>query len=345
MSQTTRNVLLAGGLLLAAALVVVAYVSGFLLTPRQGHSEVVEVEVRRGDTFTAVARDLHRQGLVSRPRMFALWARLRGLDTRVHRGIYRFEGAVSPAAVLDGLVRGRTVFHKVTVPEGFTVRQVGRLLARRGLVTPERFAAAVSEPALLASLRTGSLEGYLFPSTYHFRVLATEEEMVKTMFTEFEDTFTPEMEARARELGMTRHEAVTLASIIEKEGGPVDEFPLVSAVFHNRLKRGMRLQSDPTVIYGLEDFDGNLTRRHLRRPDPYNTYRIRGLPPGPIANPGRAAMTAALFPADVGYLYFVSRNDGSHHFSHSLREHNRAVAKYQRNRHQRNRRARASAKP
>lgn len=340
MSQTTRNVLVAGGFLLAAALMAAAYVSAFLLTPRQGHSMVVEVQVRRGDTFASVARELQRKGLVSQPRLFALWARLRGLDTGMHRGIYRFEGAVSPAAVLDGLVRGRTAVHKVTVPEGFTVRQIGRLLVGRGLAAPERFAAAVSEPALLASIRTGSLEGYLFPSTYHFRILATEEEIVKTMFTEFEDRFTPEMEARARELGMTRHEAVTLASIIEKEGGPTDEFPLVSAVFHNRLKRGMRLQSDPTVIYGLKDFDGNLTRRHLRRRDPYNTYHIRGLPPGPIANPGVAAMNAALFPADVEYLYFVSRNDGSHHFSRSLREHNRAVAKYQRNR-----RARTSAKP
>lgn len=322
---------------------VAAYVSAFLLTPRQDHSKVVEVEVRRGDTFASVARELHRKGLVSQPRLFGLWARLRGLDTGMHRGIYRFEGAVSPAAVLDGLVRGRTAVHKVTVPEGFTVRQIGRLLVGRGLAAPERFAAAVNEPTLLASIRTemtGSLEGYLFPSTYHFRILATEEEIVKTMFTEFEDRFTPEMEARARELGMTRHEAVTLASIIEKEGGPTDEFPLISAVFHNRLKRRMRLQSDPTVIYGIKDFDGNLTRRHLRRRDPYNTYHIRGLPPGPIANPGVAAMTAALFPADVEYLYFVSRNDGSHHFSHSLREHNRAVVKYQRNR-----RARTSAKP
>jgi len=131
---------------------------------------------------------------------------------------------------------------------------------------------------------------------------------------------------------LTRHQLVTLASIIEKEGGPVDEMPVVSAVFHNRLKRGMRLQSDPTVIYGLEDFNGDLTREDLRTPGPYNTYRINGLPPGPIANPGLAAMKAALFPADVGYLYFVSRNDGSHYFSESLREHNSAVRKYQKNR-------------
>ena len=327
-----RGFLVAGGLVLLAALFVLGYVAAFLLTPFHGHSSAVEIEIRRGDTFSAVAGELADKGVVSHPRLFVLWAWLRGSDTRVHRGLYRFEGAVSPRSVIEGLVRGRTVVHKVTIPEGFTVRQIGELLEGKGLVAPEKFAAAVGEPAVLASLGTGSMEGYLFPSTYLFRALATEEEIVKTMFTEFKDTFTAEMEARARQLGLTRHQLVTLASIIEKEGGPLDEMPIVSAVFHNRLKRGMRLQSDPTVIYGLEDFNGDLTREDLRTPGPYNTYRINGLPPGPIANPGLAAMKAALYPADVGYLYFVSRNDGSHHFSESLREHNSAVRKYQKNR-------------
>ena len=327
-----RDLLVAGGLLLLAVLFVLGYVAAFLWTPYHGHSSVAEIEIRRDDTFTAVARELGEKGVVSQPRLFVFWTWLCGLDTKVHRGLYRFEGAVSPRSVLDGLVRGRTVFYKVTIPEGFTVRQIGGLLERTGLVTPAGFAAAVSDPAALSPLGVDRMEGYLFPSTYHFRALATEAEIVKTMFAEFKDTVTPDMVARARELGMTRHELVTLASIIEKEAGSGDEMPLVSAVFHNRLKRGMRLQSDPTVIYGLENFNGNLTRADLRSPSPYNTYKIRGLPPGPIANPGLAAMKAALFPAAVGYLYFVSRNDGSHHFSRSLREHNVAVRKYQKNR-------------
>ena len=324
--------MVAGALFLFTALFVLGYVAAFLLTPYDGHLPVAEVEIRRGDTFAAVARELGEKGVVSHPRLLTFWARLRGLDTKVHRGLYRFEGPVSPRSVLDGLVRGRTVFHKVTVPEGFTVRQIGGLLERQGLVTPERFAAAVSDPAILSRLGADSMEGYLFPTTYHFRALATEEEIARTMFTEFKDTFTPEMEARARELGMTRHQLVTLASIIEKEGGPGTEMPLVSAVFHNRLKRGMRLQSDPTVIYGLADFNGDLTREHLRTPGLYNTYTIKGLPPGPIANPGLVALKAALYPAEVEYLYFVSTNDGRHHFSESLREHNAAVRKYQKNR-------------
>ena len=327
-----RGLLVGGAFLLVAALIVLGYMAAFLLTPYHGHSSVAEIEIRRGDTFAAVARELGEKGVVSHPRLFAFWARLRGLDTRVHRGLYRFEGAVSPRSVLDGLVRGRTVVYKVTIPEGFTVRQIGRVLESKGLAMPEKFAAAVADPSLLASLGADSVEGYLFPTTYLFRALATEEEIVKTMFAEFKDRFTPALQARARELGLTRHELVTLASIIEKEGGPAAEMPLVSAVFHNRLKRGMRLQSDPTVIYGLEDFNGNLTRKDLRSPGPYNTYTIRGLPPGPIANPGLVALKAALHPAEVDYLYFVSRNDGSHHFSESLREHNAAVRKYQKNR-------------
>ncbi len=306
--------------------------AAFLLTPYHGHSSVADIEIRRGAAFSAVARELADKGVVSQPRLLGLWAWLQGLDTRVQRGLYRFEGAVSPRSLLNSLVRGRTVVRKVTIPEGFTVRQVRGRLEQQGLATPAGFAAAVRETAVFASLGVESLEGYLFPTTYLFRASATEEEIVKTMFAEFEETFTAAMESRARQLGMTRHELVTLASIIEKESGSTDEMPVISAVFHNRLKRGMRLQSDPTVIYGLENFNGDLTRADLRRPSPYNTYEVHGLPPGPIANPGLAAMKAALHPAEVDYLYFVSRNDGSHHFSGSLRDHNMAVRKYQKTR-------------
>ena len=336
----SRTILVGGGLLALAALFILGYVSGFLLTPYHGPSSVAEIEIRNGHTLARVAGELSDKRVISEPRLFVLWAQALGLDKKVRSGLYRFDAAVSPRHVLDRLVNGRGVVHKVTVPEGLTLREVGRLLDRRGLVTQAEFVAATGDAALLGRFGADSLEGYLFPTTYHFRALATGEEIVKAMVAAFENTFTDEMEARAREIGLTRHELVTLASIIEKEGGTGGEWPLVSAVFHNRLKRRMRLQSDPTVIYGLKDFNGDLTREDLRTPTPYNTYKINGLPPGPIANPGLAAMTAALFPADVGYLYFVSRNDGSHYFSESLREHNAAVYKYQKNR-----RATATGKP
>ena len=325
-----RGLLVAGGLL--AALFILGYVAAFLLTPFHGRSSVVEIEIRRGDTFSAVARELADKGVISHPRLFVLWAWLHGFDTRVHRGLYRFEGAVSPRSVLDGLVRGRTVVHKVTIPEGFTVRQIGRLLEGKGLVAPEGFASAVSEPAVLASLGTGSMEGYLFPSTYLFRALATEEEIVKTMFTEFKDTFTAEMEARARKLGMTRHQLVTLASIIEKETGVPDERGIVAGVFINRLREGMPLQTDPTVIYGITNGQGSLDRglrqSELRAETPYNTYLFRGLPPTPIANPGLASIKAALAPEETSFLFFVADGNGGHAFAATLKEHNANVVRW-----------------
>ncbi len=334
----TTRVFLAGGVVFLAALFVTGYLCGFLWTPYQGHSSVTEIEVRKGDSFAAITKELSDKGVVAQWRPLVLWAQLRGVDKKVHPGLYRFEGSVAPASVLARLVDGRSVHFRVTIPEGLTVRQIADLLERQARVSAEKFVVATKNPALLDPLEVDSLEGYLFPATYKLPAVATEEEVVETLLATFERRFTREMEARGRVIGMTRHQVVTLASIIEKEGGPHGEWAMVSAVFHNRLKRGMRLQSDPTVIYGLENFDGNLTRRDLRTPTPYNTYRIAGLPPGPIANPGLAAINAALFPAAVDYLYFVSKNDGSHHFSGTLREHNKAVDRYQRNGRARSRR-------
>lgn len=325
------RVFLAAGVLLFGALSVAGYLFGFLWTPYHGHSPVTEIEIRKGESLASITQELAGKGVISQWRPLVLWAQLRGVDKKVQPGLYRFEGVVTPAAVLARLVDGRSVHYKVTVPEGLTVRQIADLFERESRVSSAKFVAAANSPVLRAPLAVDSLEGYLFPATYKLPAVTTEEQIVATMLATFERRFTPEMEARGRDIGMTRHQVVTLASIIEKEGGPHDEWAMVSAVFHNRLKRGMRLQSDPTVIYGLEDFNGNLTRRDLRTPTPYNTYRIAGLPPGPIANPGLAAINAALFPAAVDYLYFVSKNDGSHHFSVTLREHNKAVDRYQRN--------------
>jgi UPF0755 protein len=307
------------------------YLAGFVLTPYQGIAPVVEIEVRRGESLSSVAKKLRTQRVISGSELFRILARVQGVDKKVHAGLYRFDRPLSPLAVLDGMVLGRTVFHKVTIPEGFTARDIAELLADKGLVKRERFEREAENPETLArlGLTDKGIEGYLFPTTYYFRALSTEQEIIGTMLAQFEQMFTPEMMARAARMGFTTHEIVTLASIIEKESSHAAERPLVAAVFHNRLRIGMPLQSDPTVIYGLQDFNGNITRRDLRRPSPYNTYTIPALPPGPIANPGLESIQAALAPAAVPYLYFVSKNDGSHFFSKSLREHNRAVRKYQ----------------
>jgi UPF0755 protein len=200
----------------------------------------------------------------------------------------------------------------------------------QSLAEPEGFLAAAASPAALERLEipAGSAEGYLSPDTYYLVKPITPEEILETMVRMFRRKFTPEMERKAKAAGLSVHEVVTIASIIEKETGIDREKPLVSAVIRRRLALGMPLQMDPTVIYGAKRFDGKVTRKDLLAPGPYNTYLNRGLPPGPIANPGRSSLEAALAPAEADYLYFVSRNDGSHTFSKTLEEHNRAVEEY-----------------
>jgi len=200
-----------------------------------------------------------------------------------------------------------------------------------GLTDGPVFIRSANDIAIVKALgvEADSLEGYLFPDTYHFPKGLPLDEIMGTMVNRFQEIFSTEWQERSRQMGMSIHQVVTLASIIEKETGAAFERPLIASVFHNRLAKRMRLSSDPTVIYGIKDFDGNLTRKHLKTANPYNTYLNKGLPPGPIANPGVAALEAALYPAETDYLYFVSKKDGTHQFSTSFKEHNRAVRKYQ----------------
>jgi len=195
----------------------------------------------------------------------------------------------------------------------------------------DAFLSKVMDPGFAAAkgIAGRSLEGYLFPDTYFFPRNTEIERIIQTLLDRFNAVYSPEWTDRSRRVGLTRHEVVTLASIIEKETGVAEERARISSVFHNRLKKGMRLQSDPTVIYGIKNFNGNITREHLNTPTPYNTYQIGGLPPGPIASPGRAALWAVLFPEETDFLYFVARGDGTHQFSKSLAEHNQAVRRYQ----------------
>lgn len=229
------------------------------------------------------------------------------------------------------MVEGKVYLHKLTIPEGLNLQQIAALVAQAGFGNEFGFLMAAANISFVQEkgIDAETFEGYLFPDTYYFPGKARPEIIITAMVQRFWTVFTPEWKKRCRELGFSIHEMVTLASIIEKETGAADERPVISSVFHNRLKKRMRLESDPTVIYRIKDFDGNLTRRDLNAPDPYNTYRIRGLPPGPIANPGHESLKAALYPADTPYLYFVSKNDKTHHFSADIEEHNRAVRKYQ----------------
>jgi UPF0755 protein len=290
-----------------------------------------EIRVEQGDSLAAVVRKLRDQKIVANGFFFSIWARFSGAEKKIHPGLYRFETGVPPREVLDRLVNGKGIFQTVTIPEGMTVKEIATLLEKLQIANKERFLAEATNPNLLAALglHDKGLEGYLFPSTYHFTPATPERNIIMTMAEQFRRISQPLLAGQDNSIQLTPHEILTLASIIEKETGVEAERPLISAVFHNRLKRQMPLQSDPTVIYGVKEFNGNLTRKDLNDPNPYNTYRIAALPPGPICNPSLSSIRAARYPADVPFLYFVSKNDGSHLFSETVEAHNQAVKVYQ----------------
>jgi UPF0755 protein len=304
----------------------------FLTLPPNFRGERKQLVIPRGAPFKVVVRILDEEGLLRSPMGFYLMARLMGVTERVQAGEYELSTTMPPAVILHKLVSGDVVKYRITIPEGYTIRQIALHLQEQGIIEDqEEFLAKAFSTDFAASLgiEAKSVEGYLFPDTYLLPKGVYSSEIIKIMVGKFKQVYGPDCSRRAAELGMTDREIVILASIIEKETGLAEERPLISAVFHNRLKRGIPLCSDPTVIYGIAAFDGNLRKRDLERRTPYNTYLKKGLPPGPIANPGRSSILAALYPAPVQYLYFVSRNDGSHYFSNTLREHNEAVWRYQ----------------
>lgn len=306
----------------------------YALVPSPGVEASKTVTIEKGLTFKQIARTLEKDGIIHGATRFVLLGRIVNAEPKVKAGEYSFDLPISHWDVLEKIIEGRVKTYRVTIPEGYTLSQMGDLLESHGIVSKEAFLEAASSPETLSQyqIEAPNLEGYLFPDTYTWSKEADPRAVVRFCLDRFVQMFTPGMATRASEMGFTQGEIITIASIIEKETADPRERPLVSAVIHNRLKKGMPLQSDPTVIYGLPDFNGNLTRQDLRRYSPYNTYVITGLPPGPISNPGTDSITAALSPAPVDYLYFVSKNDGTHHFSSTLKEHNEAVNTYQRRR-------------
>jgi UPF0755 protein len=295
------------------------------------------VFIKKGTHLKKVSEVLEQEGIIKNRHFFILLTTVLGKKAKLKAGEYEFHTQMLPLEVLDALVKGQIKHHLVTIPEGYTLSQIAKLLEDLNLLEKKGFLQKASSPAFITSLSlspamggTGqTLEGYLFPDTYHLFREMDPEEVIQMMVHQFKKVFGPDLVNRASELGISEREAVILASIIEKETPLPEEKPLISAVFHNRLKRKIPLQSDPTVIYGIKNFNGNLTKEHLMRPTPYNTYLIVGLPPTPICNPGKDSLLAAVRPAPVSYLYFVSKNDGSHYFSSDIEDHNRAVWKYQ----------------
>jgi len=289
------------------------------------------VIVHPGQGFKAFSQRLHASGIIQDRSKFELFAFIKGDDKRIKAGEYLLSSAMPPRKILEVLVSGRVRLYRITIPEGYNLRQIATLVAHPGLTIESGFLKTATDTALARAMGidAASFEGYLFPETYYFPKNLAPEKVISTMVNRFWLVFKPEWKKQAQALGFSIHQIVTLASIIEKETGAGFERPLISSVFHNRLQRKMRLESDPTVIYGIKDYDGNITRKHLATATPYNTYTIKGLPPGPIASPGIEAIEAALYPADTKFLYFVSKKDRTHQFSTNIKDHNRAVQKYQ----------------
>ena len=289
-------------------------------------------EVPRGAAFREVAAGLEAIGAVRDARAFSWLARVEKKDGALHAGEYEIPAGIEAQRVLELLVEGRVRLHRVVVPEGLTLVEIAQRFAAAGFGSEAEFVALARDPVLLKELGvTGeTLEGYLFPETYRLPRGATPRQIVETQLAQFERAWR-EIAPLAAQRGMSKRDSVVLASLIERETGARAERPLISAVFHNRLARGMRLETDPAVIYGIANFDGDLKRAHLEdASNPYNTYRIPGLPPGPIANPGAAALRAAVEPTPgVQYLFFVARGDGTHEFTTNYRDHVNAVNRFQ----------------
>jgi UPF0755 protein len=314
-----------------------------LFKPPSATFKTKVITIKKGMHLKKISTMLEQEGIIRNRDVFIGITTLLGKKTRIKAGEYEFHTRMSPLKVLNVLVKGQVKLHLVTIPEGYTLSQIAQYLEDLNIIEKEPFLQKASSPGFIASLdlsnpylnqhgsgRTlSTLEGYLFPDTYYLVKEMPPEEVIKMMIRQFKNVFGPELESIASQLGISQREAVILASIIEKETSLPEEKPLISAVFHNRLKKRIPLQSDPTVIYGIKNFDGNLTREDLLTPTPYNTYLKYGLPPTPICNPGKDSILAALHPAPVPYLYFVSKNDGSHYFSSNIEDHNRAVWKYQ----------------
>lgn len=292
----------------------------------------VSIRIGDGESLPRIARKLDAEGILLHPEAFLALARWRRVDRHVRSGVYEFSGGATAGEVLETFVSGPQRFELVAIPEGWTVDQIALRLEASGLGPADRYRQLANDPVFAASVGVPAdrLEGYLFPDTYSFGDEPTPESVLGRMTARFFEVFDERLRASAEARGLSVHEATTLASIVESEAAVASERPLISAVFHNRLARGMPLQADPTVLYGTGR-SKPIRRSDLKRATPYNTYVIRGLPPGPIANPGRASLEAAVNPTPgAKALYFVARNDRTHEFNDSLKAHTRAVRKYQR---------------
>ena len=340
-SDLTQGDVILKKILLTTAVIVALIVTGiaafflhlqyYAQTPASPNAADTVITIPAGQSFNQTTAALAKAHIIKDPIKFKIVARLKGYDKKLQAGQYELSAALSPIQILKKVVQGDVKLYKLTVPEGLNLYQIAIRVDAAGFAPKSSFIAAATDAefARQQGLEADTFEGYLFPETYFFPKNVAVKKILSTMVNRFRQIFNSTWQQRAQQLGFSTHQIVILASIIEKETGAPFERPLISSVFHNRLNKKMRLESDPTVIYGLKNFDGNLKRKHLETPTPYNTYKRSGLPAGPIANPGKDSLQAALYPADTKFIYFVSKKDQTHQFSTNFKDHHRAVQKYQ----------------
>jgi UPF0755 protein len=334
-----RKLLLSLLLVLVVIAVVVTalgvYTVNRIQVPYKGFTEPEKfVEIPSGTGAAEIRRRLVEAGVVSDQLAFRAALMWTGQSRALKAGEYRFDRPMSVVEVVEKLARGDVYGHPITFPEGLTIREMAAIVESNGFGTADEFIKAASNGSLVSDLDPAAedLEGYLFPETYTLPRGTPVTRLVSMMVERFRTTYISLEAKHTGQVDLSTRQIVTLASLVEKETGKAEERPLVAAVYTNRLNKKMAMQADPTVVYALVkagSYDGNIRKRDLGIDSPYNTYRYPGLPPGPIASPGRASLEAALTPADVEYLYFVSRNDGSHAFAETLQQHNANVQEYQ----------------
>lgn len=312
--------------------ILMAFYGLIILWPQGNPYESVKVTIPKGASLKGVSTALMDKNVISSEPAFLLAVRILGYEKDIPAGRFKLMNAQSNFDIIDQLVHGRQVQKRITVLEGWTIRDIAQELGRKLQIDPEDFSALCSNRMLLWKLgiEGDSFEGYLFPNTYYFPEDITPREIITLMVNQYKEHVTNEMRARMVELDLSEQETLTLASIIEGEAIYNRERPLISGVYHNRLKKGMKLQADPTIQYIIKDSPRRLLNRDLKIDSPYNTYLYHGLPPGPINNPGLESIKAALYPAETEFLYFVARGDGYHTFSKTQNEHNQAKREFQR---------------
>ncbi len=332
-----------GPLLLGLALVAMAVLglgagayfdyTSYVGSPEPGIKEPVLVSIDRGMSFKSITDRLADNKVVSEPRWFNIGASIKGVTTKVQAGDYTFKPGMTPLQVMDMITSGDITIVKLVVPEGYNIFRVGTKLAGLGPWSADGFIRAAESRAMAEEygIPVGTMEGYLYPAAYNLKMSMTEEDVIKMMARKAMALKTPDRVKKAQQAGLTWHELVTLASIVQKETRVDSEMPKIASVFTNRLERGMFLQSDPTAIYGIKQMSDGITSEDLKHNHPYNTYVHKGLPPGPICNPGIKAIMASLEPEDTEYLYFVATGDGAHMFSKTYAGHRKNINLYRRN--------------